>query len=195
MGEHGELASHGESESDDVVEHGGLGLLEHHAPGLLMAAVNILAGRPRGLVESIVPAVLEAVHVAAPEPAEPAVDRVVVDDLDDLDWFFDELCAKAVGYTVAVDEAHLFWHHPALTKLIFTCEHREQDWWLITQRVAHAPHAILSQINTVVSFSMWWPPDLDVMLERFGLDPEELKTLGVGEYVERNVNLIAGDEQ
>jgi len=164
--------------------------------GLLMRGIHLLAGRPLGSLWR--PRVADrAIDRAVQETVEPAsdVDRVIVQDPDDIDWFLGGLVEMAEGYTVAVDEAHLYWHNPLLAKQIFTMRHRRQDWWIITQRVANAPHAILSQLDKVVCFNMWWVPDLEMMQERFGLDPEELKNLTVGQYVERNVNLIAGDEQ
>ena len=167
-----------------------LGLLAG-VPSLLMQAIGILAGRPlRSLWRPLVPEVISPMIPEPADPVDPDVDRVVVQDPDDIDWFLGGLCEMADGYTVAIDEALLFWHHPLLAKQIFTMRHRRQDWWLVTQRLAKCPHEILSQLDRVMIFNMWWPPDLDMLLERFGIDPEAVAQLKVGECIDKQVNAI-----
>jgi len=184
MGEHGDLEPQLEDDDPLFAETVSAARFITRGSGVLARAFRMLAGKPD--------LKLPAVVAAAPEQASPAeLDRdvVIVQDEEDLDWFLDELCVKAVGYTVAIDEAHDWWHDPRIVTLIRTMRHREQDWWLISQRTATAPHAILSQLDRIVCFHMWWQPDLKMMKERFQLHPGELRSLGVGEYVERDVSM------
>ena len=154
---------------------------------MLARAVRILAGKPFRFQAS-----LPVVADAAPEgasPAKPEPDVVVIQDEDELDWFLCELCPKAIGYTIAIDEAHLYCDHPELTNLVRTMRHRQQDMWLVTQRVAHFPHAIISQLDKICVFHMWWEPDLKTMQERFQVEPDAVRALKIGEFIERDVSL------
>ena len=104
---------------------------------------------------------------------------------DDFDAFLD-VAELADGFTVAVDEAHDVWvsHRPRLDKLIHTTRHRQQSWYLISHRLAWCPASIQSQLDKLVVFRMNFAPDLDTLRRDWGIEPDRIRNLAVGQFVE-----------
>ena len=98
---------------------------------------------------------------------------------------FLDIADRAYGYTVVLDEAHLFWDDwgKQISNLIRTVRHREQDWWFVTHRFAYTPGAVLSQLDEAYLFKTILPADLERIKRGYGVEPDALKGLGVGEYV------------
>jgi len=117
-------------------------------------------------------------------------DRHVVRSSGAFDAFLD-LVSEAQGYAIAVDEAHQFWesHRRRFDEFIRTMRHREQSWYLISHRAAWVPRSIQSQVDRLVLFQTTSGRDLRYLqLEYEGIDTDELRALGIGQYVDLAVS-------
>jgi len=106
----------------------------------------------------------------------------LVEGFDD----FLDVAELAEGYTVAIDEAHDVWvsHRTRLDRLVHTVRHREQSWYLISHRLAWCPASIQSQLDKLVVFRMNFAPDLDTLRRDWGIEPDRIRNLAVGQFVE-----------
>jgi len=97
----------------------------------------------------------------------------------------------ALGWCVAIDEAHLFWAGDDARRIenaMRVMRHRRQDWFLVSHRIAWTPISVVSQLDRLLAFQMTWGTDLIKLQDEFGMEPETLKALGVGECCEWRAN-------
>jgi len=116
--------------------------------------------------------------------------RQVIRSVKNFELFMD-LVREADGWSIAIDEAHHYWerHRVLIDELVRTMRHRQQDWFMISHRASWIPKSVISQVDVLILFQTTSGGDLKFLAAEFeGIDPDELRGLGIGEYVELTVS-------